>query len=325
MGFTRLRRITPAAASLALAVTMLSLLFLISSPVTHAMEDVPALPEASTVHEPGLESSLQQTATNTYTAYLPLLLKPAFLYLPLLFYNRAFAYDYGFEDPGCDGWVIHYFDPYEPDPPGPWTSFCGKEKFDRYYGDNGVYSFKTSAAWNTWIYTAPIVLADTRNFTIELDGKSAQDFMWASAWGVYFNANADRTKFYSIQIHQTGVPDLDTPPQYSIRRWINFRGTGTDQNDILVFRRCGPCAQPDFQWNTVIVRRTGDWVTFYAGDKSNPLSLQKPLRVLYLPDYTSAEYNGMGVLQGNFEFQNWNGDDPAFQVDNFYADPVYRR
>ncbi len=314
MRFALLRRIAPAAASLALAATMLSLLLLVSSSVSHAMEDVSALPEESTVHEPGLDSFLPQAVTNVYTFYLPLVLS-----------NRPFAYDYGFEDPACDGWVIHYYDPYEPDPPGPWTSFCGKEKFDGYYGANGVYSLKTSAAWNTWIYTAPIVLADTRNFTIELDGKSAQDFMWASSWGVYFNANADRTKSYSFQIYQTGVPDLDTPPQYAIRRWINFRGTGTDENDILVFRRCGPCAQGDFIWNRVIVRRTGDWVTFYAGDKHNPLSLQKPLRVLYLPDYTSAEYNGMGVLQGNFEFQNWNGDDPAFQIDNFYANPVFRR
>jgi hypothetical protein len=317
MALTLYRKSVLMVLCVALAFALLLALLLASSSVTYAI---------GSAHAPASAGNAQDTITDS----IPLITTagPFTTIMPLLFrrYPPPFAYSYSFDDPGCDGWTIHYFDTNEPDPPGAWTALCGKEKLNRRdYGSNGVYSVKTSAAWNTWTYTAPVVLADPRNFTIALEGKATQDFMWASSWGVYFNANADRTKFYSIQIYQTGVPDLGQPPQYAIRRWLNFRGTAVDDNDTLIFKKCWVCDNQDFEWNRVTIRRIGDWVYFHAGDAQYPDLYNQLLISMYLPEYTGPEYYGVGVLQGNFEFMNWNFDDPAFQIDNFYAAPVERR
>jgi hypothetical protein len=319
MATARPRKSALTICSVLLAGVALTMLLMLNASVTYATDEGQAFAAERGVQRQGVESALLINSDGI-TSFLPLVYK---------MHPPPFAYFYAFEDTGCDGWTIHYFDTNEPDPPGAWSAYCGKERLGRNtYGNNGVYSVKTSAAWNTWIYTAPVILADTHNFTIVLDGKWTQDFMWASAWGVYFNANAARTKFYSMQLHQTAVPDppeVQANPQYSIRRWLNFRGTAIDDNDILEFRRCPhTCALEDYQWNRMTIRRVGDFVYFYLGDAGYPSAYNVEVKSLYLPEYTSAEYNGIGVLQGNFEFMNWNGDEPAYQIDNFYANPVYR-
>lgn len=302
--------------AISLAVSMLLLAFHTVAVSADGRDWAPST--ASAIAGSQVQSEFPLSPSSAFSTFLPLLIR----HFPAFAFNDTFAIDRA-----CNGWPVHSLDLNEPNPPGPWSAHCGNEKLSpKTYSVNGVYSFKTGAAWNSWIYPAPVVLADPRNFTITVDGKSAQDFMWASSWGVYFNANASRTRFYTVQIYQTGVVDLDTSPDYSVRRWDNFTGGATDDNLILVpLRKCRLCQAADFEWNRIIIRRQGDLVYIYAGDTYNPAAFDRPLIILSLPAYTGSEYTGVGLYQGNFEWMNWHGDEPSFQADNFNAFPVYIR
>jgi hypothetical protein len=294
-------------------------LFTLSSPAVLADSRASPLSAPGPAEPQVTEVSPLLTAAGEYTAYFPIVFKQ---------YPPPIAYFYSFTEPACDGWALNDFDTDDPDPPGPWVAFCGTEFLDDRHttNGNGVYSIKTVAAWNSWIYTAPIQLADPRNFTITVDGQAAQGYMWLSSWGVYFNANADRTKFYSVQIYQNGVPELATSPEYSVRRWIHFRGTAIDENvELQNKKKCPLCGNDSFQWNRITIQRIGDLVYIFAGDAQYPWAYNYLLTVLSMPEYTTNEYVGVGVFQGNFEWMDWNGNIPTFQVDNFYAYPVYRR
>ncbi len=247
------------------------------------------------------------TSANGYTAYLPLIRRTE----PFTFYD-------GFTNP-ASGWPIHLLNLNEPYPPGPWSSGYGKEKINNTTTtDNDVYNVKTVAAWNSWIYTAPVVLAAPTNFYIQVDGKSAQEFMWASSWGLYFNANAGRTQFYTLQIFQDS--DGVSHPTLEVRRWVHFQGDADDPNFILVHRRCISCQREDFAWTQIRVQRIGATLYIYAGGLL--------LNIIDAPEYTSGEYNGVGVYQGNFEFNDFNPKrygEPAFQFDNFILWPALYR
>jgi len=304
--------------SVVLTVVMLLLLVLKgSSTVAYARGSGSTSVETSALATQPFQSAPLLTGTGAYSSFLPLAFR---------FYPPPISFFDTFDDPACNGWSIHYFDRYEPDPPGPWVAYCDREKLSATtYGNNRVYSIKTTAAWNSWIYTAPVVLADPKNFTITVDGKSAQNYMWLSSWGVYFNANADRTQFYSVQIYQDGVPDLDTSPDYMVRRWIHFTGGAKDPNyELQHKKRCHLCQNGDFGWNRIIIRRVGDTVYVYAGDAFYPPAFNAPVAVFNMPEYTGSDYIGVGVFQGNFEWMNWDGNVPTFQIDNFYAWPVYK-
>ena len=261
------------------------------------------------------------------TLYTPLLsaTDSYSLFLPVIFYKYpAITYFDSFDNP-ASGWPIHSFYAGDPFPPGPYAVGYGKEVLANYkIGGENVYNLKTVAAWNSWVYPAPVVLADTRYFTIEVDGKSAQDFMWLSSWGIYFNANADRTKLYTVQIYQDGTTDPFTRPDYHVRRWDLFTGDAHALNQELdVKRRCGRCTPGDFKWNRIVVSRDGDWIYVYLGQ---PGYMQLQHEPFYAPQYSSSEYNGVGLFNGNFEWSDWQrGDQPTFQADNFLVTPAYYR
>jgi hypothetical protein len=250
--------------------------------------------------------------TDSYTSYLPIVRRDPT--------PTPFAFFDTFDDPNS-GWAVKHFNKNDPFPPGPWATLYGQEiDKDGNLLSNNVYNVKLAPAWNSWVYTAPVVLADTRHFTVELNGKSAQDFMWLSSWGIYFNANADRTKLYTVQIYQDGTNNPSTPPDYIVRRWDDFNGTANSPNITLDNKkRCGRCNPTDYQWNRIVVSRDGDLIYVYLGTPTN-MQLQA---VFNAPWYTDSGYTGIGVFNGNFEWSDWNrGDKPAFQVDNFFAFPV---
>jgi hypothetical protein len=255
--------------------------------------------------------------TGNYTAYLPIIrLDPTPTPTPT---PTPFAFYDTFDNP-ASGWPIKSFNPGDPFPPGPYASGYGQEITKWGPIANNVFNVKTVAAWNSWVYPAPVQLADPRNFTVELIGKSAQDFMWLSSWGVYFNANASRTKMYTIQIYQDGDSATNTKPDYHARRWDNFNGTSDAQNvELEVKRRCSLCISDDYKWNRIKVIRSGDILYVYLGSDTT-YRLQA---TYYAPWYTSAEYTGVGVFNGNFEWSDWlRGDAPTYQVDNFYVNPA---
>lgn len=263
-------------------------------------------------------------ASGNYTTYLALIRRdptptptptPTFTPTP-----TSFAFYDSFDNP-ASGWPIKSFNANDPFPPGPYASGYGKEKLSKTTtGPNNVFNVKTVAAWNSWVYAAPVVLADPQHFTIELIGKSAQSFMWLSSWGVYFNANASRTKMYTVQIYQNGNPADGTPPEYHARRWDDFNGTAHANNQELSSkRRCGRCTPTDYEWNRIRVVRDGDTLYVYLGS-SGWWQLQA---VYNAPWYTTSEYVGVGVFNGNFEWSDWQrGDQPTYQVDEFYVNPA---
>jgi len=249
------------------------------------------------------------TAAGEYTMYMPIMHMPP----------QPFTFVEAFNDPTCSRWRTQYFDASMPFPPGPWLSYCDTRMVDAHHRDtNGVYSLKNGAAWNSWVYTSPVVLADSTHFTITADGQATID-LWASSWGIYFNGNADHTQFYTVQIHNTGVPDLDTPPHVSLRRWDYFQGTSSDPNELLWYKTCKRCNPANFGFNRIIVKRIGNYVAVYAGDTP---TFNYPLAAFFLPEYTGPGYTGVGLYTGNFEFMHWDNT-PAFQVDNFEVEPVF--
>ena len=269
---------------------------------------------ASAVEHSRWQADALLSTTNAYSIYLPIVYKP----VPP---PQPFQYIESFDDPACSGWPVRAFNPNDPFPPGPWVARC--EKAAGWDPTNNVYGVNTVSAWNSWIYPAPVVLADPLNFTITVDGQPVQDGLWASSWGVYFNANADRTKFYTFQLYQDGVPDLNTSPTFGVRRWDDFHGTSDDDNVIVIQKRCKSCFNSTFSWNRVIIRRTGSAVTIYAGDAYYPPALYQPVAQIGLPDYTGAAYNGVGFYHGNFEFMYWSNN-TAYQFDRLIIDPVLR-
>ncbi len=291
-------------ASLGLAATtLLAILLATRSAAAYAGNRGPAF-GAAQAHD---QSEPLITAAGGFTSYLPIV----YVTLPITFFDT-------FDNP-LSGWPVHALNLEEPDPPGAWASWYGTEKIDdKTTVDNNVYDVKTVAAWNSWIYTAPVVLADPSNFTVQVDGKSSQAFMWASSWGLYFNANANRTKFYVVQIFQNS--DGENWPTLMLRRYDNFVGSGTDENVILIERRCVSCERADFGWTQLHIERKGAQLYIYAGGVL--------LNVRSAPEYMSSECTGVGVFQGNFEWSDWNPkrySEPAFQFDNFLAGPVYYR
>ena len=239
------------------------------------------------------------------------------MYFPIFFASRPITFFDPFDDP-TSGWPIHALNLNEPYPPGPWSSGYGKEMVNPWGAiDQDVFNVKTVPAWNSWIYTAPVVLADPANFTVQVDGKSAQNFMWASSWGLYVNANAARTQFYTLQIFQNS--DGESAPTLEVRRWDYFRGTSDDANQLLLHTGCKPCARGDFEWTRVTIERIGAGLYIRIGTK---------LYGVPAAEYVDVEHAGVGLYQGNFEWNDFNPlrySLPTFQFDNFMAQPVYHR
>ncbi|HLF25147.1 MAG TPA: hypothetical protein VJG32_02325 [Anaerolineae bacterium] len=287
-----------------LALGLLLAIFLIAAPASAYSRD--SSPGSSAA--PGLaQSKPLLTAAASFTYYLPIIHR-----------DVPFRFADTFNDP-ASGWPIHGLNLNEPYPPGPWSSGYGKEKIsETQTKDQNVYNVKTAAAWNSWIYTAPVVLANTANFTVQLDGKIAQTFMWASSWGMYFNANANRSKFYTVQVFED--TDGQSAPTLEVRRWDAFQGDADDANEILVHRRCHWCDREDFKWTQLRVVRVGETVFIHAGGVM--------VNAIHAPEYMSSEYKGVGVYQGNFEWNDFHPrryGEPAFQIDNFIAEPVFYR
>ena len=123
---------------------------------------------------------------------------------------------------------------------------------------------------------------------------------------------------YTMQIFQDS--DGTSAPTLEVRRWDYFQGDADDANLRLIHHRCPSCASEDFKWTQIRVERIGGTLLIYAGGTLR--------HAIYAPDYVDSAHTGVGIYQGNFEWNDLNPkrySEPAFQMDNFTVGPVYRR
>ncbi len=134
-----------------------------------------------------------------------------------------------------------------------------------------------SCAWNGIVVPGPVRIADTTHFTIEVDARSAQDFLWMSSYGLFFNRSEDLRQMYIVRLFQ-GLQ----PPEYAVYRWQNFEGSSDDRPPPILLSSTGadwmrssrmiailrPMLSPEVFSNTsaplrglsdqlVVIRRTG--------------------------------------------------------------------
>jgi len=223
--------------------------------------------------------------------------------------NIPFVFSDDFSN-SASGWPIHFYDPaldYCP-APGPWFAN---------YLPGGRYGIGVGCAWNGIVVPAPVRIADTTNFTIEVDARSAQNFMWMSSYGLFFNGSEDLRQMYIVRLFQ-GLE----PPEYAVYRWQNFQGSSNDQPPpiMLTYGTCYSCNGADYTWNHITVRRRGPVFEVYMGASGGTLTRYD---VFADDTYMDSNHVRVGVHQGNFEWR-FPGDNASYQFDNFKLSPAVR-
>jgi hypothetical protein len=221
------------------------------------------------------------------------------------------VYNEDFSNP-ASGWPTSYYDPalgYCP-APGPWYG---------QYLPTGGYGLALGCAWNGIVVPGPVRIADTTNFTLEVDLRSRQDFLWYSSYGIFFNGSEDLRQMYIVRLFQG-----EDPPEWAAYRWPNFQGSSNDRPgpELLTFGRCWTCTGTDYAWNHLLVRRRGAAFEVWMGSGQGTQNLE---RVAIINDGTFADNNHVrvGIHQGNFEWGH-PGDNPSSEFDNFRLSPATR-
>jgi uncharacterized repeat protein (TIGR01451 family) len=195
-------------------------------------------------------------------------------------------------------------------PPGSWRAG---------YMTGGTYGVNTGCAWNGMVYPSPVRIADTTNFTLEVDLRSNQEDLWYSSYGVFFNGSEDLRQMYIVRLFQ-GLE----PPEFAIYRWQNFQGSSDDQPPPIMHQwgTCNECDGRDYAWNHIVVRRRGAWFEVYMGKSGGALARQA---TIFDDAYIDSNHARVGVHHGNFE---WRGDAGAayyaYVFDNFRLSPATR-
>jgi len=220
------------------------------------------------------------------------------------------AYLDDFSNP-ASGWPTNKFDwdaHNHCSPPGPWYAA---------YLPSGGYGIGVGCAWNGIVVPAPVRIADTTNFTLEVDLRSRQDFMWATSYGVFFNGSEDLRQMYIVRLFQ-GME----PPEFEIRRWPNFEGSSDDRPEpfLLLRETCYSCNGADYAWNRIVVRRRGATFEVYMGARGGALARQA---IIVDDTYVDSNHARVGVHQGNFEWE-FPGDNVSYEFDNFRLSPATR-
>lgn len=228
---------------------------------------------------------------------------PMAAYGPPVTSTTPFSFFDDFSNP-ASGWPVHYYDPSlgQCPPPGPWTAA---------YLPGGEYGISAACAWNGIVVPGPVRIADPAYFTIEVDLRSNQDFLWMSSYGIFFNASEDLRQMYIVRLFQ-GLE----PPEYAVYRWQNFQGSSNDQPPPIMLRygTCYQCNGADYAWNRIAVRRRGARLEVWMGASGGYL-------VPYYNEddstYMDDQHLRVGVHQGNFEWGWWPDDHIAYVFDNF--------
>ena len=252
-------------------------------------------------------ASLGTVALDKYAVSVPP--NPMVLYGPPVSVPIPFTYLDDFGDP-ASGWPIHFYDPTlaHCPPPGPWYAN---------YLPGGRYGIGATCAWNGIVVPGPVRIADPTNFTIEVDARSAQDFLWMSSYGLFFNGSEDLRQMYIVRLYQ-GLE----PPEFSVHRWQNFEGSSDDQPPPIQLRygTCYTCNGADYAWNRIAVQRRGSAFEVYMGASGSALT-----RWAVISDDTYMDNNHVrvGVHQGNFEW-GFPGNNTSYEFDNFWLSPAVR-
>ena len=175
----------------------------------------------------------------------------------------------------------------------------------------GTYGVNTGCAWNGMVYPSPVRIADTANFTLEVDLRSNQGDLWYSSYGVFFNASEDLRQTYIVRLFQG-----QETPEWAAYYWPNFQGSSDDQPppQILWYATCWTCNGQDFSWNHIVIQRQGSFFAVYMGTPGNVA------RMVVINDarLVDSQHVRVGVHHANFE---WRGDASpswyAYLFDNF--------
>ena len=249
-----------------------------------------------------------QVLNNNYVISVPP--NPMMFYGPPVTSTTPFVYNEDFSNL-ASGWSTNKFDweayNYCP-PPGPWYAA---------YLPSGGYGVGVGCAWNGIVVPAPVRIADTTNFTIEVDLRSRQDFLWHSSYGIFFNGSEDLRQMYIVRLFQ-GLE----PPEFAIYRWQNFQGSSDDEPPPIMrgYGTCYECNGAEYAWNHIAVRRRGASFEVYMGKSGGALARQATV----VDDaYVDSNHVRVGVHQGNFEW-GFPGDNPSYEFDNFKLSPATR-
>ena len=214
----------------------------------------------------------------------------------------------------ASGWPAAEYDQ-SPDicspPPGSWRA--------GYTG--GIYGVATACDRAAQLYPAPVRLADTRNFTVEVDLRSNQADLWASSYGLFFNGSDDLHEVYTVELFQG-----QDPPIWELVYWPNFNWS--DQiwppGQILEHKECPDCTGADYAWNHVLVRRVGDVIEVYMGAGMGGKNLKRQA-IVSKGTASGGAYNRVGLYHGNFEVRYFApAGSYAYVFDNFLLSPAAR-
>ena len=256
-------------------------------------------------------ASLGTVALDKYSVSVPP--NPVVFYGPYVSVAVPFTYLDDFSNP-ASGWPIQYYDDSlsHCPPPGPWYAN---------YLPGGGYGVGVGCAWNGIIVPAPVRIADASTFTLEVDLRSRQDFMWYSSYGVFFNGSEDLRQVYIVRLFQG-----QDPPEYAVYRWPNFQGSSDDQPppERLTYDTCWLCTGLDYAWNHMLVRRHGPTFEVWMGAGKG---IQNLVRYFVITEsdtsFVNSNHVRVGVHQGNFEWR-FPGNNASYEFDNFGLSPAVR-
>jgi uncharacterized repeat protein (TIGR01451 family) len=180
------------------------------------------------------------------------------------------------------------------------------------------YGINVGCAWNGQVFPAPVRIADSANFTVEVDLRSNQSDLWYSSYGLFFNGSEDLRQVYIVRLFQG-----KNPPEWAAYYWPNFIGSSDDQPppQMLAWDTCWTCNGADYAWNHILIRRQGSIFEVWMGPSGN-LARMKVIQDSRLVD---NQHVRVGFHQGNFE---WRGDSGPYLYDyvfdNFRLTPATR-
>lgn len=254
-------------------------------------------------------ASLGSVILDKYAVSVPP--NPTILYGPPVPVSIAFTYFDDFSN-AASGWPIQYYDESlsHCPPPGPWYAN---------YLPGGGYGIGVGCAWNGIVVPAPARIADASTFTLEVDLRSHQDFMWYSSYGVFFNGSEDLRQLYIVRLFQG-----QDPPEWAAYRWLNFQGSSDDQPQpvTLTYGRCWTCTGVDYAWNHMVVRRQGPAFDVWMGAGKGTSNLVR-YGVFDDNEFVDSNHVRVGVHQGNFEWR-FPGNNASYEFDNFRLSPAVR-
>jgi hypothetical protein len=216
----------------------------------------------------------------------------------------------------ASGWPVGDYDPAHIScwpPPGSWRA---------HYLPGGGYGVMTVCDRAAQLYSAPVRIANTTQFTIEADLRSNQADLWYSSYGLFFNGiETDLHEVYTVEFYQG-----QDPPEWDIRYWENFNWSDqiVPPANILFWGNCWTCNGADYAWNHMLVRRTGGVIEVWLGSGMGQSNLARMATVSY-SKATGSQFNRVGLLHANFEWRGDAGPTPyAYVFNNFRLAPASR-